>query len=166
VAGLCVVCCAGAGASLPADASVVPAPGHVAVAAMPPSDSDLPHVPDGEFPTHVPSSNVSAGGGGVVQPSVRVSGEGHLETGGPVPAGAALFGSGTLTAGGKVQPAAMLSGERGSPACWPGVNFAQRSRWPDKAALLSARAGRLGWACWVPRDWTRGVVRDDAVAQG
>jgi hypothetical protein len=112
VGSLCALCLAGA--SAPADASVVSAPHHVAMVAMPPTESELPHVAEEEFLTHVPTSDVSAGGGGrVVQGAAALSGKGHLQAGGAVSrvGSSSLSGSGSLTAGGVIIPAARLVGE-------------------------------------------------------
>jgi hypothetical protein len=111
VGNLCMMCFAGA--ATPADASAMPAPQHVIMVSTPPLDSELPHVAEEDFPTHVPASDSSAGAGGrVVQGAAMLSGEGHLQAGGTThrTGSSSLSGSGTLGAG-VVTPAAVLTGQ-------------------------------------------------------
>jgi hypothetical protein len=108
-AGLCVMCFGAA--SVSADVGTAPEVHHVAVAATPPSPADPPHVAEQDFPTHIPGAEIAAGGGTVVQGIANLEGEGSLEAGGAITAGASLSGSGTLIAGGAIAPAANLQGE-------------------------------------------------------
>jgi hypothetical protein len=111
VGSLCVMCFAGT--STPADASATPAPQHVTVVATPPLDSELPHVAEEDFLTHVPASDASAGGGGrVVKGRAMITGQGELNAGGTTHrvGSSSVSGSGTL-GGGVVIPTAVLTGQ-------------------------------------------------------
>ena len=111
VGSLCMMCFAGA--TTPADASAMPAPQHVIMVSTPPLDSELPHVAEEDFLTHVPASDASAGGGGrVVQGRAMLTGQGELNASGTTHrvGSSSLSGSGSLGGGGAGRPGG-LSGE-------------------------------------------------------
>ena len=113
VGSLCMMCFAGAATPADANFSTTPAPQHVTMVATPPLDSELPHVAEEDFLTHVPASDSSAGGGRTVQGAAMLSGEGHLQAGGTTHrvGSSSLSGSGTLGGGGVVTQAAALAGQ-------------------------------------------------------
>jgi hypothetical protein len=90
--------CFGA-ASVSADVGIAPEVHHaaVAIAAVSPSEAELPHVAEQDFLTHVPGAEIAAGGGTVFQGMANLKGEGTLSGGTLAPA-ARLSGSGSLIA--------------------------------------------------------------------
>jgi len=65
-AGLCMLCFGAA--SVSADVGIAPEVNHaaVAIAAVSPSEAELPHVAEQDFLTHVPGAEIAAGGGTVL----------------------------------------------------------------------------------------------------
>lgn len=140
--------CFGA-ASVSADVGTAPEVHHVAVAvaATPPSPADPPHVAERDFLTHILGAEIAAGGGTVVQGIANLEGEGSLEAGGAITAGASLSGSGTLIAGGAIAPAADLQGEGHIEAGGTVVPAAQLSGSGSLTACLTG-GGRASARCY------------------